>query len=820
MTLNIKSIALTAAATMLATGAVAQTPVTGWGDFKLYIDPGHEGHSNVGLWGYSEAEKVLGVGLNIKDMLTNLTDMPAANLKMCREDDAKSISLQDRTDEANAWGADFYYSIHSDAGNQLNKIVLLFGGWKKDGQLIEKTPNGGKRYGEFLEPNMKGVMRVESRGNRYDRDFYMSNETTHANQWPYLHVNRETNMPSLLSEGAFHTLAEQQQRNMNAEYRRLEGFAAFQAILKYRGMQLPAQTFVHGCVTNSENGQPINGATVTIDGRTYTTDTYASLFNKYTKNPDLIHNGLFTFEGLTAGQTYEMTVSAPDFDTATAQVTVKAGGETSADFVTFADIALTNTAPAKITSMSLNDLSAVSPLDELVLTFSRNMDRASVEQAFAINNDGQVTLNWLNDYTLKIDISALEPLWTYTMTIDGAIARNSQTNQQFDGDADGQPGGVYTLKLSMAEPDTAAPAIVSTYPASEGAVVYAVRPPIRVEYDEIINWNDDTNADCMHLTDANNNAIAGTTQHSVIAGKSVLHFYPAADLPVDKTLLVTIDGGLADRSGNVTETKYFRFMTEYRPLTAQNVILPCNTTGSFWAPGGSGSTSGLIKDESTTTTMAVSPTGSGNSLCMNYVFDESAASPSWFIRFYTSNTASLKQSDFDGVITYWVYGDGSNNTANMLIRVPNASGGLKSKEESMPIDFRGWNLFTWDILHDRYSHFTGTQELVANGTWQFDSFTLKHEDIDPDDEETPYQQWTGTMAYNSLECNKWDNNAVRTAKLEDIEIPAGVSDITTDDNQSAPAEYYNLQGMRIAAPAAGTVVIERRGTRVAKHVVR
>lgn len=46
---------------------------------------------------------------------------------------------------------------------------------------------------------------------------------------------------------------------------------------------------------------------------------------------------------------------------------------------------------------------------------------------------------------------------------------------------------------------------------------------------------------------------------------------------------------------------------------------------------------------------------------------------------------------------------------------------------------------------------------------------------------------------------------------------AGVEDITIDvDNSNAPVEYFNLQGQRVANPAAGQVYILRQGTAAAK----
>lgn len=46
----------------------------------------------------------------------------------------------------------------------------------------------------------------------------------------------------------------------------------------------------------------------------------------------------------------------------------------------------------------------------------------------------------------------------------------------------------------------------------------------------------------------------------------------------------------------------------------------------------------------------------------------------------------------------------------------------------------------------------------------------------------------------------------------------GVKDITIDEN--APVEYYNMQGMRVANPKAGQIVIARQGNKAVKMVVK
>lgn len=49
---------------------------------------------------------------------------------------------------------------------------------------------------------------------------------------------------------------------------------------------------------------------------------------------------------------------------------------------------------------------------------------------------------------------------------------------------------------------------------------------------------------------------------------------------------------------------------------------------------------------------------------------------------------------------------------------------------------------------------------------------------------------------------------------------AGVGDIISDSNGDAPVEYFNLQGVRVANPAAGQFVIKRQGSEVTKMIVR
>ena len=98
--------------------------VTGLSGWNIFLDPGHSQDENMGIYGYSEAKKVLRVGLNLRQMLLDWTDIDT--VYMCRTNDQQSVSLTQRTDLANSIGAAHYHSIHSDASSSPTSNSTLF----------------------------------------------------------------------------------------------------------------------------------------------------------------------------------------------------------------------------------------------------------------------------------------------------------------------------------------------------------------------------------------------------------------------------------------------------------------------------------------------------------------------------------------------------------------------------------------------------------------------------------------------------------------------------------------------------------------------
>jgi N-acetylmuramoyl-L-alanine amidase len=714
MNKNLYLIALLSIA--IALPAAAQQKATGLSNVKLFLDPGHSRTENQGLYKYSEAEKTLRVAHAIREYLLAYTDMRATNIKLCREDDNTEVSLTQRTDAANAWGADFYYSIHSDAVSNppspTNSTLFMYGGWRVNGVIHKAQPEGGEAFGDFLKDDLTGVMRIGTRGNMADRTFY-DGANTHANQWAYLHVNRESHMASILSEAGHHTSPIQQSRNLNAEWKRLEGYAAYQSLVKFlsykygAGAVQPVQVgIVTGFITDGESNTPLNGATITVtDGsnvKTYTTDTYDSLFKNHSNNPNELHNGFYFIEGLTPGATVQVRIEADGFQTENRSLVIPAAiGGTTKDGLGILDVTMTSYVPsaaAVVSGVEPADRTALSINEPLILTFSRAMNRASVESAISLIPDAGLSYAWNSDNILRINLSQLAFNTSYTLTIDGSIALNSETGTLLDGDNDGNPGGNYLLPFSTGEQQITS--IVSYDPMNGSDQAISARPIVRIEFSAPLNPSSIA-PNQITVTNQKGETVSGTQRYFTINGKSVLHFFFAADLEPERNYTVTLAPGLQDAFGApLTDGLTYSFLSRPRETTLTTVLDHFETMGTWWQPGGSGSTTGTDTQATKIEIDRAELTSnqSTGSLRLDYRWAEDAAIR--LIRVH--NTAIAPKFSKDNVIQYYLFGDGSRNKFRVALR--NGGAGSFFAHPAIELDWVGWKKITWDLSGDPFDH--------------------------------------------------------------------------------------------------------------------
>lgn len=144
---------------------------------KIFIDPGHGG-GDPGATGNGLKEKdiTLSIALKVRNILNN--EYEGHSIKLSRTTD-QSLSLNQRTELANRWNADYLVSIHINAG----------GGTGYEDYIYQSLSNASKTaqlrdimHTEVMK-SIGGVNRGKKKAN--------------------FHMLRESKMPAVLTENGF-----------------------------------------------------------------------------------------------------------------------------------------------------------------------------------------------------------------------------------------------------------------------------------------------------------------------------------------------------------------------------------------------------------------------------------------------------------------------------------------------------------------------------------------------------------------------------------------------------------------------------------------
>ncbi|MDO3705934.1 N-acetylmuramoyl-L-alanine amidase [Micromonospora sp. C28SCA-DRY-2] len=145
---------------------------------KVYIDPGHGG-TDPGAVGNGLQEKALTLDISLQ-LRTILQANWAVDVRMSRTTDI-TRSLAYRTDDANAWGANLFVSVHINSG----------GGTGFESYRYPTADAATVNLHNAVHPKVLAAMR--SVGSVTDRGPKTAN----------FHVLRETTMPAVLTENLF-----------------------------------------------------------------------------------------------------------------------------------------------------------------------------------------------------------------------------------------------------------------------------------------------------------------------------------------------------------------------------------------------------------------------------------------------------------------------------------------------------------------------------------------------------------------------------------------------------------------------------------------
>lgn len=143
---------------------------------KIYIDPGHGGN-DPGASGNGLKEKDLTLTIS-KKVAAILGGYKGVTVKLSRTTD-KTLSMAQRTNEANKWGADYLISIHINAGGGTGYEDFIY-----NGRVSSKTASLRDIIHKEITKQQK---QVRNRGKK------------RAN----FHMVRESKMPAMLTENLF-----------------------------------------------------------------------------------------------------------------------------------------------------------------------------------------------------------------------------------------------------------------------------------------------------------------------------------------------------------------------------------------------------------------------------------------------------------------------------------------------------------------------------------------------------------------------------------------------------------------------------------------
>ncbi|QTD39925.1 N-acetylmuramoyl-L-alanine amidase [Sporosarcina sp. Te-1] len=144
---------------------------------KIYLDPGHGGtDGGASANGLKEKDVTLAIATRVRNILVN--EYTNASVRMSRTGD-QTVSLTQRTNDANAWGADFYLSIHINAG-------------------------GGTGYEDYIHSNLSDSSTTAQLRNTIHAEIVkLINMPNRGKKKENFHVLRESRMHAMLTENGF-----------------------------------------------------------------------------------------------------------------------------------------------------------------------------------------------------------------------------------------------------------------------------------------------------------------------------------------------------------------------------------------------------------------------------------------------------------------------------------------------------------------------------------------------------------------------------------------------------------------------------------------
>lgn len=221
----------------------------------------------------------------------------------------------------------------------------------------------------------------------------------------------------------------------------------------------------------------------------------------------------------------ELVVEAEGFYSQTISIDID-----STDF-TFTDVALISSVAPFVETTSVGDDNTINPGEDLVITFSRAMNKASVDSSIQLSPEANWVRSWNsagNELTITTGNFTFES--NYTLTIDTTAFDNSPFAHMIDGDNDGNEGGIYTLSFNTGQEDIIAPVVSNIYPTNTR--FSELKPIVSATFSEQL---DTTGINSFIELRKGTYVVPGTIKYYVVGEKVYLTFSHQNDLTQART---------------------------------------------------------------------------------------------------------------------------------------------------------------------------------------------------------------------------------------------------------------------------------------------
>ncbi len=563
---------------------------TGFSDIKIYINPGHGGHGSndrgmtiypfvagdpKGFW---ESNSNLDKGLFLDSMLTALgvqtmmsrrtnndgggndADVLRAWLSAGKitqqEHDYMLANGDDRSlsaiaAEANAYGADFMLSIHSNAGTPANYILQLYSGKELNDTRYYAHTNRNEAESRNVV-NVIAPYLYENANSDWTRQPMIEGDKTFAYRifgWSNGYgVLRNLQIGGTISEGSMHDYTPETYRLMNMGYKRAEAFHFMQAFLDYyldytyptgviggqvrdayQAMTFPAISYHKGTI---DGLMPLNRAKVEL------LQNDVVIATTYT---DTLYNGCYYFWDLNPG-TYTVRASMENYYSKEQQVTVTAGHISywaallNLQRQTPPEVIAHTPAPATLTD-------SVEVSTSIELTFNWDMNADSTMAAFSISPavDGTISFHNANRILRFTPSGRLAPGVEYTVTLSTKACHPD----------DAWPNHLQQpFVLRFRTKDRGSIRFLGSYP-QQGATGVPLNPSFVTLFDQKLNTS--TVRKAFSVTDMQGNAVGVNTRSITnnIAPEpyGYASFELTTELQPNTQYKLIIDGSLKDNIG-------------------------------------------------------------------------------------------------------------------------------------------------------------------------------------------------------------------------------------------------------------------------------